>query len=39
MDFPEAIRILENDPDTYMIVLLGEIGGRDELKVAQMIKL
>ncbi|MCH8518795.1 ATP citrate synthase [Candidatus Gracilibacteria bacterium] len=37
MDFPSAIKILEDDSETQMIVMLGEIGGRDELEVAQMI--
>lgn len=38
MNFPEAIKILENDESVKMIVMLGEIGGRDELIVANMIR-
>ena len=37
MDFPSAIKILEADSDTKMIVMLWEIWGRDELEVASMI--
>lgn len=37
MDFPTAMKILQDDESTKMIVMLGEIGGRDELEVARMI--
>lgn len=38
MDFASAIKILEQDAHTKMIVLLWEIWGRDELEVASMIQ-
>lgn len=38
MDFPAAMKILEADENVKIIVMLGEIGGRDELEVARMIE-
>jgi len=38
MNFTDAIKILEADSDTKMIVMLWEIWGRDELEIAHMIK-
>jgi len=37
MDFPTAMKIMQEDKSVKMIVMLGEIGGRDELEVARMI--
>ncbi|MDA9129367.1 ATP citrate synthase [Candidatus Gracilibacteria bacterium] len=38
MNFQEALKILERDESVKMIVMLGEIGGRDENTVAEMIE-
>ncbi len=35
---PEALRLLENDPYTKRIVIIGEIGGIEEEKAAELIK-
>lgn len=37
MDFPAAMKIMQNDNSVKMIVMLWEIWWRDELEVAQMI--
>ncbi len=37
MDFPTALTIMQDDESVKMIVMLWEIGWRDELKVASMI--
>ena len=34
----EAVKLLENDPDTKKIVVIGEIGGVEEERVAEMYK-
>ena len=38
MDFQAALKIMQKDDNIKMIVMLWEIGGRDELKVARMIE-
>jgi len=38
MDFPTAMKIMQADNDVKMIVMLWEIGWRDELEVARMIQ-
>lgn len=38
MNFPAAMNIMQADEHIKMIVMLGEIGGRDELEVARMIE-
>lgn len=38
MDFPQALQIMQQDDSVKMIVMLWEIWGRDELKVAEMIQ-
>ncbi|MCD5380612.1 ATP citrate synthase [Candidatus Gracilibacteria bacterium] len=38
MNLPDAIKILAADESVKMIVLLGEIGGRDELDIAEMLE-
>lgn len=38
MDFKHALQIMEKEDTIKMIVLLGEIWGRDELEVARMIQ-
>lgn len=38
MDFPTAMQIMQSDESVKMIVMLGEIWGRDELEVARMIR-
>jgi succinyl-CoA synthetase alpha subunit len=37
MNFIEALRLLEDDPHTEQIVLIGEIGGNEEEKAAEFI--
>jgi succinyl-CoA synthetase alpha subunit len=37
-DFVDCLKLFEEDPDTYAIVLLGEIGGQDEEAAAGFIK-
>lgn len=37
MDFPAAMKIMQDDENVKMIVMLWEIWGRDELEVARMI--
>lgn len=37
MNFPSAMKIMQDDTSVKMIVMLGEIWGRDELEVARMI--
>lgn len=37
MDFPAAMKLMQEDKSVKMIVMLWEIGGRDELEVARMI--
>jgi succinyl-CoA synthetase alpha subunit len=34
----DSIRMLEADPDTHAILMIGEIGGTDEIKAAEYIK-
>jgi len=36
--FIEALELFENDPDVTSIVMIGEIGGSDEIKAAEYIK-
>ncbi|MCZ7571996.1 MAG: succinate--CoA ligase subunit alpha [Ardenticatenaceae bacterium] len=38
MSFIDVLRMFEHDPQTEVIVLIGEIGGTDEEKAAQFIK-
>jgi len=38
LTIPEALRLLENDPKTKKIVIIGEIGGVEEEKAAELIK-
>mgnify|MGYP001942735156 CR=1 FL=1 len=38
MQFSDAMKIMEQRDDVKMIVMLGEVWGRDELEVARMIK-
>lgn len=38
MQFSDAMKIMEKRDDVKMIVMLGEVWGRDELEVARMIK-
>lgn len=38
MDFPTAMKIMQEDENIKMIVMLGEIWGRDEIVVADMIQ-
>lgn len=38
LDFVEAIKLFNDDPQTEMIVMIGEIGGSDEEKAAAYIK-
>ncbi len=38
MDFPTAMKIMQDDASVKMIVMLWEIGWRDELEVARMIQ-
>jgi succinyl-CoA synthetase alpha subunit len=38
MDYPEVLTMFENDPDTEVIVLIGEIGGTAEEEAAEFIK-
>lgn len=38
MNFIDVLAMFENDPQTEVIVLIGEIGGTDEEKAAQFIK-
>jgi len=35
---PEALRMLENDPETKKIVIIGEIGGTEEEEAAELVK-
>jgi succinyl-CoA synthetase alpha subunit len=37
-DFIEIVPLFENDPDTNVIVMIGEIGGTDEERTARYIK-
>ncbi len=37
-DFIEIVPLFENDPDTHLIVMIGEIGGTDEERTAQYIR-
>jgi succinyl-CoA synthetase alpha subunit len=37
-DHADALRLFEADPDTDIVVLLGEIGGRSELAAADMLR-
>ena len=37
-DFMDIIPLFENDPDTHLIVMVGEIGGTDEERTAAYIK-
>ena len=37
-DFVDIIPLFENDPDTHVIVMVGEIGGTDEERTAEYIK-
>lgn len=34
----DVIRLFENDPDTHGMLMIGEIGGTDEIKAAEYIK-
>jgi len=38
LTIPEALRLLESDPKTKKIVIIGEIGGVEEEKAAELIK-
>lgn len=38
MNFPTAMKIMQQDESVKMIVMLGEIWGRDELEIARMIQ-
>lgn len=38
MDFPAAMKLMQADENIKMIVALWEIGGRDEIKLAEMIQ-
>ncbi len=38
MDFPTAMKIMQEDESVKMIVMLWEIGGKDEIEVARMIQ-
>ncbi len=38
LTIPEALRLLESDPRTKKIVIIGEIGGVEEEKAAELIK-
>lgn len=37
-DFIDIIRLFEKDPDTHLIVMVGEIGGTDEERTAEYIR-
>ena len=37
-DFVDIIPLFENDPDTHIIVMVGEIGGTDEERTAEYIR-
>lgn len=37
-DFVDIIPLFENDPDTHVIVMVGEIGGTDEERTAEYIR-
>lgn len=37
-DLVDSLRVLEKDPDTEAIVLIGEIGGVTELEAAEWIR-
>jgi len=38
LNFIELLELFQNDPDTHAIVLIGEIGGRDEEQAAEYIR-
>jgi succinyl-CoA synthetase alpha subunit len=38
MQFQDAMKIMQERKEVKMIVMLGEVGGRDELIIADMIK-
>jgi succinyl-CoA synthetase alpha subunit len=38
MEYPEVLTLFENDPETEVIVLIGEIGGTAEEEAAEFIK-
>ncbi|MHA1590728.1 MAG: succinate--CoA ligase subunit alpha [Candidatus Njordarchaeales archaeon] len=38
LTIPEALKLLEEDPETKKIVIIGEIGGVEEEKAAELIK-
>lgn len=38
MDFVDCLRLLERDPDTKAVVLVGEIGGQAEEEAAEFVK-
>ena len=38
MEYPEVLTMFENDPETEVIVLIGEIGGNAEEEAAEFIK-
>ncbi len=38
LPFPDAVQLFENDPQTKAIVMIGEIGGDAEERVAKMVK-
>lgn len=39
MGYKECLQLFENDPDVDQIILIGEIGGQDEIDAAHYIKL
>jgi len=38
MGYKECLRLFEDDPDVDQIILIGEIGGQDEIEAARFIK-
>ena len=38
LTIPEALRLLEEDPETKKIVIIGEIGGTEEEEAAELVK-